>query len=326
MQTIKVGNQRIQLDIADELSAYSFDNARWTSDKLIASSPFRDDKAPSFFVNLDGDYAGTWGDSGAYGAELSSGNFVKLIALLNGITYEDAADMLIDKHGALYMLESSGTFRIESPAISDGVRPIRTIDNPITPAISPYLIRRGIAPRVQEMFGVGYNEAYRGYTAIPLRTPAGEVASVFYRRSSLTDKRFFYDKDGEKKSRLLFGADNIGEITVICEGIIDAMSWETLGYPALAVGGATISKEQIDIIRRGGVRKLYLAGDNDEQGRRLNEQIARALRWDVELFEIDYEKEKDANDALLRQGIQFMHDIFDRATPIRAYRPIQIRA
>src|SRR5699024_12667109 len=72
------------------------------------------------------------------------------------------------------------------------------------------------------------------------------------------------------------------EITVICEGIIDAMSWETLGYPALAVGGASISKEQIDIIRRGGVRKLYLAGDNDEQGRRLNEQIARALRWDVE--------------------------------------------
>src|SRR5690625_4347048 len=146
MQTIKVGNQHIQLDIVDELSSYNFDNARWTSDKLIASSPFRDDKAPSFFVNLDGDYAGTWGDSGAYGDELSSGNFVKLIALLNGITYEDTADMLIDKHGALYTLESGGKFRIESPTISEGVNPIKTIDNPITSAVSPYLIRRGIAP------------------------------------------------------------------------------------------------------------------------------------------------------------------------------------
>src|SRR5699024_5565002 len=136
MQTIKVGNQRIQLDIADELSSYNFDNARWTSDKLIASSPFRDDKAPSFFVNLDGDYAGTWGDSGAYGDELSSGNFVKLIALLNGIAYEDAADMLTAKHGAITALESGCKFRIESPAISEGVTPIKAIDKPITSGVS----------------------------------------------------------------------------------------------------------------------------------------------------------------------------------------------
>lgn len=326
MQTIKVGSNRIQLDITSELSEYHFDNDRWTSGKLIASSPFRSDRAPSFFVNLDGEYAGTWGDSGAYEDEYARGNFVKLIALLNDFSYEEACEYLIDKYGALYSAKESEPIRIERPSLRLNRRPIKTIDNPIIEAVSPYLIGRGIAPAVQRMFGVGYDEEFPGYTAIPLRTEGGQTASVFYRRSSIRDKRFFYNENGEQKSRLLFGADQMGEITVICEGIIDAMSWETLGYPALAVGGASISADQVELLKRGGISRLYLAGDNDRQGYRLNRQIERELRGYVEMYEIDYGKEKDANDALLRRGIQYMHDIFDNAAPISALELSQLRA
>jgi len=318
MQTIKVGRHRVQLDIAAELSDYHFDNARWSADKLIASSPFRDDRAPSFYVTLEGEYAGVWGDSGSYVDEYSKGNFVKLIALLNGYSYEEACDYLVDKYGALYSVKEGEEIRLEQPRLRLNKRPVLTIDNPITPAVSPYLIRRGIAPDVQERYGVGYDEHYRGYTAIPLRTEGGDVSSVFYRRSSMTDKRFFYSEEGEQKSRLLFGIDQAGEQAIICEGIIDAMSWETMGYSALAVGGSSISMEQVEMIRRSGIKRLYLAGDNDEQGRRLNRQIAEALRGYVEMYEIDYGEEKDANAALLRQGIRFMHDTVSNARPLRA--------
>lgn len=327
MNIVNIRNHRVQIDIESEIREYKFDNERWTADKLIASSPFRNDQAPSFFVNLDGEYAGTWGDSGALDEEYSSGNFIKLIALLNEMTYEDSEDYLIEKYGVLHENKPGKIVRINHPKISSNRPPIKTINNPVTAAYSPYLVRRGISRQAQERYGIGYNERYRGYTAFPLRAATGEVANVFYRRSSFKDKRFFYEKGATPKNRLLFGAHIADEVSVLCEGIIDALSWETLGYSALAVGGARISREQVEIIKRSPIRRLYLAGDNDAQGRLLNDSAKEMLRGYVELYEIDYKKEKDANDALLRQGIQFMHDIFDDATRINSLdRPILHRA
>src|SRR5690625_714444 len=327
MKTINIRDKRIQLDIESELSEYKFDNERWTPDKLIASSPFRNDKAPSFFVNLTGEYAGTWGDSGALDEEYSSGNFVKLIALLNEMTYEDSEEYLIEKYGALHEQKPGQPIRIKRPELRINRAPIKAIDNPVTSAYSPYLIRRGISHQAQERYGTGFNERHRGYTAFPIYTTTGEVASVFYRRSSFKDKRFFYEKGATPKNRLLFGAHIADEASILCEGIIDALSWETLGYSALAVGGARVSREQVEIIKRSPIKRLYLAGDNDAQGRMLNDSAKEMLRGYVELYEIDYRKEKDANDALLRQGIQFMHDIFDDATRVSSFdRPILHRA
>src|SRR5699024_11841984 len=101
MEILNIGDKTVQIDIASELSDYHFDNARWTANKLIASSPFRDDRAPSFFVNLSRELAGAGGDSGALDYEYASGNFVKLIALLRGISYEVSADYVIDRYGPL---------------------------------------------------------------------------------------------------------------------------------------------------------------------------------------------------------------------------------
>src|SRR5690625_7911436 len=89
MQVIKIRGQDLLIDIEEELSAYQFDNARWQADKLIANSPFRDESRPSFFVNLSGEFAGTWADSGAINDDMASGNFAKLIALLDGIPIEE---------------------------------------------------------------------------------------------------------------------------------------------------------------------------------------------------------------------------------------------
>ena len=325
MTILNIRGHSVQIDIESELREYGFGhNARWTPDKLIASSPFRDDNTPSFFVNLTGEYAGTWADSGSIDEQYSRGNFVALIAHLRGESYEEAGDYLLEKYGTLYEIKPDEPIRLARPKLRKGRRRILTIDNPIKQAVSPYLVRRGICPRVQELYGVGYDEEHFGFTAFPLRTETGKVANVLYR--STRGKRFFYAREGTPKNRLLFGADIADEIAILNEGIIDALSWETLGYSALAVGGASISSDQIEIIKRSRIKRLYLGGDNDEQGRNLNARAAEALRGYVELYTIDYGKEKDANDALLRQGIQYMHDIYERAEPIRAIDPIRLRA
>src|SRR5690625_5266948 len=209
MEIVNIGDKSVRMDIADELSAYHFGNARWQSDKLIAASPFRDDQAPSVFVNLTGDLAGVWGDSGAIDYEYMSGNFVKLIALMRGISYEESADYLIEKYGTLYEIKPGEPIRLRPISLRDPVRRAIAIDNPITQAVSPYLLKRGISEEVQRRAGVGYDEQYRGFTAIPWMTEGGDIATVFYRRTA--GKQFFYNAEGTPKSRLVYGIERAEE-------------------------------------------------------------------------------------------------------------------
>lgn len=63
MNQIKVRDKQVNIDIKTELEEFDFRNARWSDDKLIACSPFRQDSTPSFFVTLSGEYSGVRGDS-----------------------------------------------------------------------------------------------------------------------------------------------------------------------------------------------------------------------------------------------------------------------
>jgi len=81
----------VLIDIPEYLSRYDcWENARWTDERLICSSPFREDSSPSFYVNFNNQWAGTWGDSG----DGSTGNFIKLVAQLDDTSYEEALEKL----------------------------------------------------------------------------------------------------------------------------------------------------------------------------------------------------------------------------------------
>src|SRR5699024_1011132 len=252
---------------------------------------------------------------------ISSGNFVKLIALLRGISYEESADYLIEKYGALYEIKPDEPIRLRPISLREPVRRAIAIDNPITQAVSPYLLKRGISEEVQRRAGVGYDEQYRGFTAIPWMTEGGDIATVFYRRTA--GKQFFYNAEGTPKSRLVYGIERAEERAVIVEGPIDALSWETAGMSAIAVGGASLSRDQAEIIKRSRIKRLYLGGDNDGQGAKLNDQIRKEMSGYVEMYSVDYGEEKDANAVLVRQGVSGLRSIFNRAIPIRA---IHLRA
>src|SRR5699024_10328219 len=126
-------------------------------------------------------------------------------------------------------------------------------------------------------------------------------------RSSFTDKRFFYEQGGAPRGRLLFGAHVVGDVAILCEGIIDAMSWETAGFSALAVGGARLSRDQAEIIKRSRERKIYISGVNDEQGREFSRQATELLQGYVEISEVDYGEYKDANEVLTQEGVETLH-------------------
>lgn len=322
MAIINIRGQSVEVDIERELREYDFGyGARWTVDKLVASSPFRNDHSPSFFVNLSGEYAGTWGDSGSADEQYSRGNFVSLIAHLQGIGYDEAAKYLLDTYGTEYKEGTEKQIRIIAPNLSEEKEPRNLSDDLVTQAISPYISSRGITDDVQQLYAIGYGENYTGFTAIPWHTPQGRLANVKYR--STKDKRFFYEKDATPVRKLIYGMDVINEIeddyAVICEGEIDVLSWRTAGVPAIAVGGSHASEEQIDEIKRSRLRRLYLGGDNDEQGRNLNRQIEKEMRGYAEMFEVDYGEENDANDVLMNQGVKSLRELTESTSRLQMF-------
>src|SRR5699024_2520370 len=268
----------------------------------------------SFFVNLAGEYAGTWADSGSTDEEDSRGNFVKLIALLRGLSYEEASEYLLEKYGALYEAKPGEPIRLPSPKLREPFRYTYIEDSPIIQATSPYLLSRGITAEVQALYGVGYDERHRGFTAIPWHY-GGRLANIKYR--STRGKYFFYADVGTPINRMVYGIDQAGESAVLCEGEIDAMSWRAAGITAIAIAGAHISREQVEIDKRSSRKRLYLGGDNDEQGRKFNEQVKKEISGYMRVGAVDYGEEKDANDVLRHSGVRELQAIIDRPSPIQ---------
>lgn len=304
------------IDVRAELEEFEWTHARWTHDKLIAASPFRFDRSPSFFVRLEsyGDIpAGVWADAGAFDDDWRSGTLTKLLAFLRNETEEETTAYLRDK----YCINSgeNDTILLKTPILLKNKRQFTLNSDIINPKNSKYLTSRGINVSVQQKALTGQSR-YKGFTAIPWYTPNGKLANVKYR--STRSKTFFYEPGAWPIGELVYGAHMLSEPTenlVICEAEIDALSWWTAGIPAIAVGGVAFSDKQADIIRRLPFDTLVLAGDNDSAGQKFNDRVKRSLRG-VQLRTVDWREgtEKDANDVLRAKGAEALRNYLSNST------------
>src|SRR5690625_2042531 len=100
------------------------------------------------------------------------------------------------------------------------------------------------------------------------------------------------------------------------------MSWRAAGISAIAIAGAHISREQVEIIKRSSIKRLYLGGDNDEKGRKFNEQAKREISGYKRVYTLDYGEVKDDNDILRHSGVRELKAFIESASPIQT---IQLR-
>jgi hypothetical protein len=310
---INVKGRWIDVDIRGELERFSWQRARWTDTKLIAASPFRYDRTPSFFVNLDGMYAGTWKDSGAYDSEWESGNFVKLLAFLRNETEDETAEYLIETYALSHDFENL-TLRIPRLTIQ---RKGRSLDSAILAGFQTdysYLKGRGISEDVQRQMDVRYDAASQA-VVIPWFTPDGKLANIKYRKTR--GKAFWYEKGALPIRDLVYGLDWRARVAVLTEAEIDAMSWRQVGVTGLATGGVSFTPAKRDLILRSAIERLYIATDNDKAGRKLRDEVIRALRGRVELFSVEFERGfKDSNEVLVRAGEPVLREVLSRAERI----------
>lgn len=305
MPIIKIDGNLLDVDIREELDQYTWNRPRWTDSKLIAASPFRYDSTPSFFCNLDGEYAGTWGDSGAYDADFESGNFAKLLAFLRDETYEETLEYLTELYG-MQKLADEGIVKLPLVKITDKIKRIELEETVLITYNyrSSYLEGRGISEKVQRFMGVGYSKKDRAVT-MPWRHVDGTLANMKFRK--VLGKSFWYQKGAAPIRTLVYGIDKIYRHglteVVVCEAEIDAMSWMVSGKPAIALGGTTVTKTQLDLIRKSPIERLVIAPDNDKAGGKLERKLVEGLRGSVRIEIVKIPAEyKDANDAL-RAGV-----------------------
>lgn len=317
MPIVKIRSQPVNIDIRSELEAFDWQTPRWSHDKLIAASPFRYDKSPSFFVNLDGEFAGTWADSGFYDENWKSGGIVKLLAFLRNETYEETEDYLLDAYGYGEQVERQ---RLIVPHLRER-KTFRPLDASLIEVMaSPYLLTRGISAEVQLAAGVGRSKHAR-FVAIPWRLPDGRLANVKYRATR--GKTFFYERGGYPIRQAVWGADLVtdGKPCVICEAEIDAMSWHTAGYNAVAIGGVSFNRKQAEIVKMIQTDYFVVAGDNDKAGQRFNDSVVSALKGErLAVMRWADDRHKDANDVLRNEGTEGLRRLIKDVSDIPVLR------
>lgn len=274
---------KIHVDIQSYLERFEWEHAKWTEDRLIAASPFRSDSHPSFFVNYNNDWAGTWGDSGTG----DSGNFIQLVAELHDTDYETAFEML---------KEEFWIRPYEAPAISVklGVKKEKSIFDIPVHNPSPYLLGRGISEETQQLYRTSEDE-YK--VCLPYINGMGLATALKYRRTD--NKDFFYEAGNNHLKNMLFGYHVIYEklpnTLVICEAEIDAMTAYEMGFVGISLGAANLIERQVDLIKKVDVKNIIIGTDNDEKGNLAAKSIDDAFWKTHKLFRYDMPSGNDLN-------------------------------
>lgn len=295
---IKVRGLELPVDVKAEIEEYEWHRTKWRHDRLIACSPFRDEKTPSFAVNFEN---GTFIDSGGDG-EYSKGDFVKLLAFLRGTTYEEAEEYLI----ALYSPQYGDIDEMELPSVDDWVEQdtsnIRFDRADIQPFryMHPYLEGRGIPQIIQDAFDVGFDPKTNSVVLV-WHDLHGNIVS--WKHRSVFDKVFWYVKNGQPIRNHLYGIHWVVKRGFkhvwIVESEIDALTLWTNGIPSVALGTSYLSRQKKDVLLKAGVEHVTIATDNDKQGDKAKRSIVQALGGRVLIDSVDWEgiEFNDINDA-----------------------------
>ena len=174
----------------------------------------------------------------------------------------------------------------------------------------PYMKKRGLTDEVIAMFDIGYDRNTDCIT-FPVRDIHGNC--LFIARRSVKTKFFNYPEGVEKPLyglyELYHANDIMGECKkeyewwrihrtiIVCESMLDALSFWTVGKNAVALNGLG-SEIQFKQLRELPVREIILATDMDERGLAARERIRKNMKNTKIISEYFFpEGRKDANDC-----------------------------
>lgn len=295
---LRIRGREVKIDYINELEPYIDElyRANIRGNKLQSCSPFRYEKNPSFAINLDN---GLWVDSGAEDESTRKGNFISLLAYFRKESYEETSEYLLEKYA--HILDDVSSIKLSLSLELPNVVAIRkdTYANVINKP-SDYLKGRGILDGVQNVFNTGVGTKGDCIT-LPWHDKNGRIINVKYR--STTNKAFWYSKDGEPVKNHIYGLFLIKQYRMttvwLVESEIDCLYLWSLGIPAVALGGASISESQCRLLRSSGIETIIIATDNDTVGHRFADVLVKEFLSYMNVFRFIFpEGKKDVNELL----------------------------
>jgi DNA primase len=160
----------------------------------------------------------------------------------------------------------------------------------------PYMWKRKMTPEVVDIFDVGYDENTKSIT-FPVRDVQGRC--LFVARRSVVTKFFNYPAGAEKP---VYGLYELGQLErypaeiIICESMIDAIYFWTVGKYAVALNGLG-NELQFHQLRAMPCRKFILCTDSDDAGMKARARIRKNIRNKLITEYVLPEGRKDANDC-----------------------------
>jgi 5S rRNA maturation endonuclease (ribonuclease M5) len=309
---MKIREFEVDVDYRKELEQYEWKDPKWTEDRLIACSPFRDEDHPSFAVNLEN---GLWIDSGGDGDQYK-GNFVSITAFLRNESYTESEEYLLEEYFQLYFRDTDDL----SLDFGGWVKPkyeYPILDKSILSGYAyrhPYLEGRGIEDKYQRAVHIGYDRKHRAIS-IPWFDKNQNLVTIKFR--SVNDKRFWYYGEGQKVRDHLWGLWLVyikqSKRVFVVESEIDALTLWAAGFPAIAVGGSSLTPKQRKLIIDSPIESLVLATDNDKVGKRLARSIVQKMNGLVSIEEMKFPyKYKDVNDIPREELLMYAEQTYDR--------------
>jgi len=234
-----------------------------------------------------------------------TGNFVKLYAEAEGISYLKAQQKLIIRSFMDDPVEHQQIKEEPSEVFSlDNLRPISVTTTPTPETSRAWLFchKRGLLDikKNTKTYYISEDPKFADRLIIPFE----EDGTLFYYQARALDrnvrpKYLNPNNSFAKSSHVLYPYNYDAEMLVVCEGPLDAISLQNQGINATCTLGCLVSDVQMDILSDFKGR-IIVGYDNDEAGKRGLERFDR-LRKEKRMDRIFVccppSKYKDWNDA-----------------------------
>tara|TARA_R100000781_G_scaffold113428_1_gene81903 strand:+ start:2747 stop:3613 length:867 start_codon:yes stop_codon:yes gene_type:complete len=230
-----------------------------TEDEFSIHCPFHDDRRASCAVNVE---KGVWNCFAGCG----QGGLNSFIWRISGKPWNEIQVEIQETD----LDFSIGEFDlgIKTPDEEDTFQP--TYEGLVDINDNHWIYQRGFTKEILKTWGCKQN-AY-GDFVLPVENEESETLGWITRRLELTPKYLF--SKGFRKSKALFGLNHLmdKDVIFICEGALDAIWLHQNGYNGLGILGATISKNQIELLKKLKPQEVVLCLDNDEAGKKGTEK------------------------------------------------------
>lgn len=273
-----------QIPIQDILYKLNLHPVKKTKNEYLYSSPFREERTPSFSVNVD---KNKFYDFGAG----IGGNNIDLIKKIKNCSVKEALQFFNENFESFsFNQQKNFKIQLENNRQSSKIE-IKSIEPLSHPALLEYLKSREITfSKVHEFIQQAYYLVNgKEYFSIALKNDKGGY--------ELKNKFIGNSNSPKYLTSLIRGNNNV----IVTEALFDFLSWIELNFNKkescdfIILNSVAFTKDAIPLIKNYSKIGLYL--DNDKAGKEATNVIKNAIPSAIDLSNT-YSKYKDLNEFL----------------------------